>query len=70
MVSTYSCEHNNYLSDWELDEFFRAVVEVSAESIWNALFLAQTMEGRDGHIRHALPIEETLQIVRSWQKQQ
>lgn len=64
MVSTYSCEHNDYLSDWELDEFFRAVVEASAESIWNALFLAQTMEGRDGHIRHALPIEETLQIVR------
>jgi len=64
MVSTYSCEHNDYLSDWELDEFFRAVVEASAESIWNALFLAQTMEGRDGHIRHALPIAETLRIVR------
>ncbi|MDR3540126.1 MAG: P1 family peptidase [Desulfosporosinus sp.] len=66
MVSTYSCEHNNYLSDGELDEFFRAVVETSAESIWNTLFLARTMEGRDGHIRHALPIEETLQIVQSW----
>ncbi|MDR3602791.1 MAG: P1 family peptidase [Desulfosporosinus sp.] len=64
MVSTYSGEHNVYLSDWELDEFFRAVVEASAESIWNALFLAHTMDGRDGHVRHALPIEETLQIVR------
>jgi len=67
MVSTNSCEYNDYLSDWELDEFFRAVVEASAESIWNALFLARTMEGRDGHIRHALPIEETLQILRNWQ---
>ena len=66
MVSTYSSEHNDYLSDWELDEFFRAVVEASAESIWNALFLAQTMEGRDRHIRYALPIEETLQIIRRW----
>lgn len=66
MVSTYSCEHNDYLSDWELDEFFRAVVEASAESIWNAMFLAQTMEGRDRRIRYALPIEETLQIIRRW----
>lgn len=67
MVSTYVGNQNNYLSDWELDEFFRAVVEASAESIWNALFLAKTMEGRDGHIRYALPIRETLLLVRSWQ---
>jgi len=66
MVSTDLYEHHNLISDWELDEFFRAVVEASAESIWNALFMAQTMEGRDGHIRHALPIEKTLEIVRRW----
>lgn len=66
MVSTYSNEQNYFLSDWELDDFFRAVIEATAESIWNSLFLAQTMEGRDGHIRQALPIEETLQIVRNW----
>ena len=66
MVSTYSGESNDYLSDWELDDFFRAVVEASAESIWNALFLAKTMEGRDGNTRYALPIEETLKIVRDW----
>lgn len=68
MVSTYCSEddHGGYLSDWALDEFFRAVVESSAESIWNALFFAQTMEGRDGNIRYALPIRETLQIIRSW----
>lgn len=66
MVSTYTSERNDYLSDWELDNFFRAVVEASAESIWNALFLAQTMEGRDGNIRHALPIGETLELIRSW----
>lgn len=69
MVSTHCREDNNgnSLSDWALDEFFRAVVESTAESIWNALFLAQTMEGRDGNIRYALPIRETLQIIRSWQ---
>jgi len=66
MVSTYSKDSNAYLSDWELDDFFRAVVEATAESIWNSLFLAQTMEGRDGHIRYALPIEETLHLIRNW----
>ena len=67
MVSTYSSESNDYVSDWKLDGFFRAVVETSAESIWNSLFLAQTMKGRDGNTRYALPIEETLQIIRRWQ---
>lgn len=67
MVSTYIGSPNNYLSDWELDKFFRAVTEASAESIWNSMFLARTMEGRDGHIRNALPITETLDIVRRWQ---
>lgn len=68
MVSTDVNEHNTNqsLSDWALDEFFRAVVESTAESIWNALFFAQTMEGRDRNIRLALPIRKTLQIVRNW----
>lgn len=67
MVSTYSLERCDYLSDWGLDDLFRAVVEASAESIWNAMFFAETMEGRDGNIRYALPIPETLKIIRSWQ---
>ncbi|MCO5386843.1 P1 family peptidase [Desulfosporosinus sp.] len=67
MVSNNVSHQNNFLSDWDLDSFFRAVVEASAESIWNSMFFAQTMEGRDGHIRYALPIKETLQLVRNWQ---
>lgn len=68
IVSTYYSEHDHTkcLSDEAMDEFFRATVESSAESIWNALFMAQTMEGRDGNIRYALPIRETLQIIQSW----
>ncbi|WP_407308592.1 P1 family peptidase [Desulfosporosinus sp. SB140] len=66
MVSTSPFENHHYLSDWQLDDFFRAVVEATAESIWNALFLAETMEGRKGNIRHALPIEKTLQLIRNW----
>jgi D-aminopeptidase len=66
MVSTSPFGNHNYLSDWELDEFFRAVVEATAESIWNAIFFAETMEGRDGRFRHALPIEHTLRIIQTW----
>ncbi|KLU67982.1 peptidase family S58 [Desulfosporosinus acididurans] len=66
MVSTAPFEDSNFISDWDLDEFFRAVVEATAESIWNALFLAETMEGRDGHVRQALPIEETIELIKAW----
>lgn len=67
MVSNHINNEAGFLSDWDLDIFFRAVVEASAESIWNSMFLARTIEGRDGHIRYALPIRETLQLVRNWQ---
>ncbi len=64
MVSNSDAGKGDNLSDWELDGFFQASVEAGAESIWNSLFLAQTLDGRDGHIRHALPIQETLKIMR------
>ncbi len=41
-----------------LDWLFHAVVESIAEAVWNALFQAETMVGRDGHVRYALPVEE------------
>lgn len=42
---------------------FRAVVEASEEAILNALFMAETTVGRDGHTVPALPIAETLRIL-------
>lgn len=67
MVSTSLAGSCDFLSDWELDDFFRAVVEAAAESIWNALFLAETMEGRDFRIRQALPLDLTIEIIKRWQ---
>ncbi|MFZ3102737.1 MAG: P1 family peptidase [Desulfitobacteriaceae bacterium] len=58
-------DENNF-SDWELDEYYRAIVETSAESIWNALFLAETLEGRDGHVRRSIPIKQSLEILEQW----
>lgn len=65
MVST-AASTKQQISDWELDIFYKAVVEAGAESIWNALFHAESMVGRDGHRREALPLAETLQILSTW----
>ena len=59
---------NEGISDWEMDDYYRAAVEATAESIWNSLFMAETMEGRDGNIRYALPIQETLEIIQNFRK--
>jgi D-aminopeptidase len=47
-----------------MNALFRATVEASEESILNALFAAQTMEGRDGHVMPALPIPEVVMVLR------
>jgi len=47
-----------------LDELFRAAVEASEEAILNALFAAHTIEGRDGHVMPALPMDEVIAILR------
>ncbi|MGE5601424.1 MAG: P1 family peptidase [Nitrososphaerales archaeon] len=39
---------------------FPAVADCVEESVLNALCMAQTMAGRDGHVRYALPIAEFL----------
>ncbi|KLU62146.1 peptidase family S58 [Peptococcaceae bacterium CEB3] len=66
LVSTAPLTECGSVSDWALDGYYQAIVEATAESIWNAIFLAETMVGRDGHLRKALPVGETLAIIRSW----
>jgi D-aminopeptidase len=43
---------------------FPAVVESVEEAVLNSLFCAKTVTGRDGHIRHALPVEQVVTLVR------
>lgn len=52
------------LADRDLDGLFRATVDATAEAITNSLFMAETTDGRDGHVVPALPIDETLSILR------
>jgi D-aminopeptidase len=46
-----------------IDALFQAVVEATEEAVVSALFAAQTIVGRDGNVRHALPINETLELL-------
>jgi len=45
------------------DALFQAVVEATEEAVIDALFTADTLDGRDGHIRHGLPVEEVLALL-------
>lgn len=47
-----------------IDAFFQATVEATEEAVVNALFRATTIDGRDNHVRHALPLEPTLALLR------
>jgi D-aminopeptidase len=47
-----------------IDRVFAATVEAVEEAVLNALFRAETVVGRDGHRRDALPLEETAAALR------
>lgn len=47
-----------------MNDLFRAAVESVEEAVLNALFTAQTVVGRDGHVAPALPVEKVLAWVR------
>jgi D-aminopeptidase len=47
-----------------INYLFQAAIEATEEAILNSMFAAETMVGRDGHVRHAIPIEETVEIMR------
>lgn len=53
-------------SDWNLDPYFKAIVETTAESIWNSMFISESMVGRDYHRREGLPIQKTLEIIKKF----
>ncbi len=49
-----------------INYLFQAAIEATEEAILNSMFAAETMVGRDNHVRHALPIEETARILREY----
>jgi D-aminopeptidase len=56
---------DHLLQDREITPLFRAVADCAEEAVINSLFKAETVEGRDGNTSFALPIDETLEMMRS-----
>lgn len=46
-----------------LSAIFRATVEATEEAVVNALFMAETVVGRDGNTLHALPVDLALDLL-------
>jgi D-aminopeptidase len=46
-----------------INDAFRLVADATEEAILNALFRAERMVGRDGHVREALPLDRVLEIL-------
>ena len=51
------------LANSGVSPLFLAAIEATEEAIINSLFAAETMTGRDGHQREALPVEEVLRMM-------
>jgi D-aminopeptidase len=51
------------LVDDDLDDVFAATVEATEEAVLNALFVADTVTGRDGHVAPGLPVERVLELL-------
>lgn len=49
--------------DSAFNPIFEAAIEAVEESVLNALFMAETTAGRDGHVLHALPVDRTLDLL-------
>ena len=43
---------------------FTAVVDATEESVTNAVFVADTVIGVDGHTVPGLPVEEVIELIR------
>jgi D-aminopeptidase len=54
------------LGNEAMSPLFEAVVEATEEAIYNSLFKATTVTGRDGHSVEALPIEKTVEILKKY----
>jgi D-aminopeptidase len=51
-----------------MSPLFLAAAEAAEEAILNSLFKAQRMEGRDGHVAEALPLDKIKDLVAEKQK--
>lgn len=48
-------------------DLLRAAGEATEEAVLNSMLQARTTIGRDGHVRHALPVEQVRELVRRFE---
>ena len=53
------------LANSEMSSIFAATIEATAEALWNSLFMADSMTGKDGYHVDALPVEQVLEMLRN-----
>jgi D-aminopeptidase len=51
-----------------VDTFFKAAVDASEEALLNALFQAETMVGRDNHLREKIPVGRVLDLLTKYNR--
>lgn len=68
LTSGARTRQTSVLANDAVSPLFLAVIEATEEAIYNSLFKATTMTGTDKHAVEALPIEETLRILRKYGK--
>jgi D-aminopeptidase len=61
--------HVRMLSPDAMTNLFRAAAEATEEAILNALCMAESMTGRDGHEIHALPLDRLQDVMRRYRPQ-
>ncbi len=57
----------NILSDEHMDPLYKAVIEATEEAILNALCMARDMEGVNGNVAPALPLDAVRAIIERYQ---
>ena len=57
-------ETPDLIANDRMSDFFQAVEEATEEAIYNSLFAARTMVGRDGNRAEELPIDKVLSLVK------
>lgn len=57
---------NVELKNSEMTPLFLAAVEATEEAILNSLFMAETMEGANGRVMEALPVDEVIEILNNY----
>jgi D-aminopeptidase len=57
------------LLDARLDPLYEAVIEATEEAILNALCVARDLDGANGNVCRALPLDDVAELVKGWEEE-